>query len=237
MSELVILVPTRQRPHTVAPLARAFANTCTADTTLLLCVDGCDRAGEYVDEWDAALSIYPHMAIREGPRRRLVGTLNHHAGRLAEAANPPFAIGFMGDDHRPETRGWDSRYLDALTELRTGIVYGDDGHQGANLPTQVAMTSDIIRRLGFMAPPPLTHMYCDNFWADLGRGADCIRYLSEVTVTHYHPGAGKATWDASYRESNAADRYASDKAAYDRYRAGYLDIDITAIRDLREDRP
>jgi hypothetical protein len=90
----------------------------------------------------------------------------------------------MGDDHFPRTHGWDQAYLDALRELGTGIVYGNDLLQGHRLPTQCAMTADIVRRWGYMALPTLRHMYVDNFWRDLGNAADCLRYLPEVVVEH-----------------------------------------------------
>lgn len=236
MTQLVVIVPTRLRPHAVRPLAQAFADTCLADTELLWCIDDCPHANEYIDAvFDTTADTYPHQRLSiGGPRRRLVGTLNHHAGALADGPNPPFAVGYLGDDHRPKTLGWDSAYLAALTDLGTGIVYGDDEHQGATLPTQMAMTTDIIRALGYLVPPCLTHMYCDNFWKDLGERAGCLTYLPDVTITHHHPGVGRGSWDASYHESNSADRYATDRAAYEQYRtSGYLDADVDTIQRLR----
>ncbi len=236
-ADLTILIPTRLRPHTVQELARAFADTCTADTTIIWCIDGCPREHEYTDAYDKAVTVYPRQRILTGPRRRLVATLNHHAVETASAVDAPFALGYLGDDHRPRTFGWDTAYLAGLRGLGSGIVYGDDGHQGANLPTQMAMTADIVRALGYLAPPHLVHMYCDNFWKDLGEGAGCLLYLPTVAVTHHHPGVGLGIWDASYRESNSADRYAADRAAYDAYRAERLAADIATVRTLRGRRP
>jgi hypothetical protein len=232
MSVLTVLVPTRQRPRAVHQLARAFADTCTADTQLIWCLDGRDQVFDYRAAFDTALLIYPRQYFLDGPRRRLVGTLNFHAPRLA--AEPGcFAIAYLGDDHRPRTKGWDTTYLDALRELRTGIVYGDDLHQGENLPTQVAITSDIIRAVGYMAPPVLSHMYCDNYWRDLGTGAGCLRYLPHVIIEHCHPAFGKTRWDASYRDSNSADSYAADQAAYATFAQTDLAADIATVRGLR----
>ncbi len=233
MSGLVVLVPTRQRPHTVAPLAQAFADTCTADTWLIFCIDGCPQVADYHAAFVAA-TRYPRLGMRSGQRRRLVGTLNHHAMDLVTGDAPPRAVGYMGDDHRPVTVGWDSAYLQALAELRTGLVYGDDSVQGANLPTQVAISADIITTLGFYAPPTLTHMYCDNFWKDLGEGADCLRYLPEVAVPHGHPSQGQTPWDDSYRESNSVQQYQDDRLAYDTYRRDHLAEDIEHVRGLRD---
>jgi hypothetical protein len=125
------------------------------------------------------------------------------------------------------------RYLDALRELGTGIVYGHDLLQGEKLPTQCAMTADIVRALGHMAPPTLRHMYVDNYWLDLGRAADCIRYLPEVVVEHMHPFAGKAAMDAGYQRVNASEVYAADQQAYAAYHAGQFGADVAKVAALR----
>lgn len=231
---LAVVVPTRSRPQSVAPLVEAFAATCTADTWLILAVDGCAQMDAYKNAYRSALNTYPRLLCSVGPRRRLVGTLNHYANLLSTGPGfSPYAIGYMGDDHRPVSKGWDGGYLAALHELGTGVVYGDDLVQGASLPTQVAMTADIVAALGYMAPPSLAHMYCDNFWKDLGEGAGCLTYLPDVVVQHLHPSTGHSSWDASYRESNAAGQYAADKQAYDRFRTERLGADIDKVRGLR----
>jgi hypothetical protein len=233
---LTVLVPTRSRPEAVAPLAQAFADTCREpSTTLVFIVDACPRASEYTTACLAARHRYPNTYLHiETARRRLVGQLNHHATRLAGQPPGPPAIGYLGDDHRPRTTGWDTALLTAIADSGgTAIAYGDDMFQGKSLPTAVVISSDIILALGFMAPPSLVHMYCDNFWRDLGQAAGCLSYLPDVAIEHLHPDAGKADWDASYRDSNAASRYAADKAAYDAYRRDRFDADTETIRRLR----
>jgi hypothetical protein len=160
--------------------------------------------------------------------------LNARATGFAEIGeDSPFAVGFMGDDHRPRSVGWDKAYLDALRELGTGIVYGNDLLQGENLPTQCAMTSDIIQALGYMAPPSLRHLYIDNFWKILGNGADCLRYLPDVIVEHVHPMAGKAEWDANYARVNSAQMYEHDKTAFEEWLRTSMVSDVAKVRALR----
>jgi hypothetical protein len=55
---------------------------------------------------------------------------------LAER-DPPRYLASLGDDHRPRTKGWDRRLIDAIESLggAPGIAYGDDKLQGAALPT------------------------------------------------------------------------------------------------------
>ncbi|MGW4562774.1 glycosyltransferase family 2 protein [Streptomyces sp. NPDC004561] len=223
MPNLTVIVPSRGRPHTLPQLAAAFRATCTSDTRLLFAVDEDDP--EYpayrdaLGEADAA--GFPVRLVTQ-PCGTMISALNRAARVLLGEAPEPDAIGFMGDDHRPRTHGWDAAYLDALAAL-PGIVYGDDLIQGAALCSQFAVTTDIVRRLGHMAPPVLTHMYMDNYWLILGQEAGCITYLPEVVVQHFHPAGGTAEWDDGYRRVNAPLLYARDRSALE----VYLGIHIT----------
>jgi hypothetical protein len=252
MADLIVVVPSRGRPGAVAPLVDAFRETCATGTRIVLVVDADDPTRhEYAAAVEATLTEPEAVDIttygqpdktylsRESAIGRLV--VSHGTG-MAEAlniaalplVNEHYAIGFMGDDHRPRTFGWDAEYLKALRELGTGIVYGDDLVQRRNLPTQVAMTSDIIRTLGYMTPPGLGHMYLDNFWRDLGTAAGCLRYLPDVVVEHVHPVAGKAAWDEGYARVNDAAVYERDRTAYARYRAtGFADDVVNVVALLR----
>jgi hypothetical protein len=227
MTDLVVIVPSRGRPGAAVELATAFTETLST-ARLVFAVDEDDptRNG-YLD----ALGAYPATTVHFGSApSTMVKALNEAAGLYM---NEAFALGFMGDDHRPRTRGWDADYLAALKGLRTGIVYGNDLLQGANIPTQVAMTADIVRSLGHMAPATLTHLYVDNYWKDLGRQAGCLRYLPEVVVEHMHPIAGKAQWDEGHLRVNQQAMYQRDSDAYADYAGSHLADDVEKVRALR----
>lgn len=229
MADLVVIVPSRGRPEAAAALVQAFNATRTADTLLIFAVDDDDPTrDEYVRQ---AVDVRSPVALP--PSKTMVEALNLIAAESADSEFAVFAIGFMGDDHLPRTVGWDAAYLAALREMGTGIVYGNDLLQGHRLPTQCAMTSDIVRELGYMAPPALRHLYVDNFWRDLGKGAECLRYLPDVTVEHRHPLAGKASWDAGYERVNSPEMGEHDRIAYEAYVAGGgLDADVAKVRTL-----
>lgn len=231
MPDLVVIVPSRGRPAAVAALDAAFRETCVADTRIVLALDADDpdRGGYFAVQGDPLTRVSAAYLQPATPESTMVSALNLAADDHARG----FAVGFMGDDHRPRTKGWDQQYLDALRELGTGIVYGNDLLQGANLPTQVAMTADIVRRLGYMAPPQLRHMYVDNFWRDLGRAVGCIRYLPNVVVEHLHPIAGKAKWDPGYMRVNDPRVYESDAAAYAAFLAVEMPSAVATVKALR----
>jgi hypothetical protein len=207
-------------------MAEAFDETCTAGTRLVFAVDGDDPERDAYVEAVAAIGL----RINTQPSGSMVSALNHAATEITNAYPNLAAIAFMGDDHRPRTRGWDAAYLAAL-ELHPGLVYGNDLLQGPNLPTQVAMSACVVRALGHMAPPPLTHLYVDNYWRDLGHAAGCITYLPDVVVEHMHPFAGKGSMDAGYERVNDATMYDRDRDAYAQYWAEHGARDVAAVRE------
>src|SRR5215470_16964348 len=184
-ADLLMIVPTRGQPTNAKRLVDAFTETATGHARLLLAVDG---------DWDNA-DAYREIAWSAGHGcsvmswRGMVATLNAEAA-IARCEYP--MVGFCGDDHIFRTHGWDKALVEALWELGTGVAYGNDLLQGENLPTAVALTSNIVRELGYMAPPALRHLYIDEYWRDLGRAIDRITYLPDVIIEHLHPSAGKA---------------------------------------------
>lgn len=223
---LTVLVPTRGRPGNLAELWTAFTETCTGETTLLACLD--DDDPELNAYLEITADIHGRFAISQGPRLRLGGTLNHVAP--GEATRAPY-LAFMGDDHRPRTVGWDTAYMTELARLGTGLVYGNDLIQGGSLPTQVAMTSDIVLATGHMVPLGATHLFLDNAWLALGRALDAITYLPDVVVEHLHPIAGKAEWDPGYAECNTDALMDADRAVFQTWQAETLP---TWVRQIKE---
>lgn len=235
MIDLVTIVPTRSRPEAVARVVAAWEETgAFADGAELLFV--VDRDDPRCAEYRAAL-----ITCREGVSaayadvwRPLVPKLNKVACALA-IGRYAFAVGFAGDDHLPRTKGWVSRYLGELYSRQTAIVYCDDGYQGETIPTQWAMTSDIVRALGRMVPAPVDHLYCDNAVRDLGLGAGCLSYLGDVLIEHMHPVAGKAPTDEQYQRVNGREQYKKDRFAYRSWaRGGDLAAHVATVRELIE---
>ena len=231
MTEFVMIVPSRGRPTAAEELAQVFADTCQADTLLVFAVDDND---ETQDEYIATAQRFNDVAIGlVSQPSTMVHALNQAAmGIINTMIPPPFAVGFMGDDHRPRTVGWDKSYLDALRDLGTGIVYGNDLLQGENLPTQCAMTTDIPRMLQYIAPPNLRHLWVDNFWMMLGSQCRCLRYLPEVIVEHMHPVANKNHWDDGYARVNAPEVYQADHDAFRFYVENRFGHDVAALKAM-----
>jgi hypothetical protein len=225
---LTMLVPTRGRPGNLARLWQAFVETCIEQTTLVALVDNDDPQLPGYQAVADRLQGEPLFRMHVGPRLRLGPTLNVAAPKWALRSD---AVGFMGDDHLPRTVGWDGRYLAALDRLGTGLVYGNDRIQGAALPTQVAMTSDVILATGHMVPPGAVHLWLDNAWLALGRELDAITYLPDVIVEHLHPIAGQAEWDAGYAEANTDERSDADRKVFEQWRQNELPQWVQQIKE------
>jgi len=215
MSALTVIVPTRERPDNISALVDAWEATATSgQASLVVAVDGIADHPQLA-AYDA-LVLPPWASVVVTTRRRMIGTLNLWATHFARRSA---VVGFMGDDHRPRTAGWDEAMIEHCRG-HLSIAYCDDGFQGPNLPTSVFVESSIVRRLGFMAPPTLVHLYCDNYWKALGEGLGTLVYEPEVLIEHLHPSAGKASSDASYEASNSDERYQADRAAFEAWDVG-----------------
>lgn len=211
MNGLLTIVPTRNRVENALELLDVFYKTSTEDSSGLLFVVGTEdpRFDEYFDK-------IPLRHIIPFPERGLVKALNYAVSQgYAEEYE---ALGFMGDDHRPRTVGWDSAYLANLRELGDGYVYGNDLLMGEKIPTQVAISSSIIKSLGFFGPPGFTHLNVDVTWKDMGSALGRIRYLEDVIIEHMHPAAGKADVDAGYKHANSKIMVRLDEQEYARWK-------------------
>lgn len=234
---VVVVVPTRGRPEAARQTVAAIQETAVRVSTRIVLA---------VDRDDPELAAYRRMVdglhpleYREDPV--LVVLDRDETGDLVKATNtvsmriaredPGCIIGNLGDDHRPRTLGWDAAIADALDT--PGIAYGDDLLQGERLPTAPFISASIVLALGWYALPSCRHMFIDDAWKTLGKALGCLRFLPDVVIEHVHPGAGKAPLDPGYVRADASTD--SDRAAYWAWRAGYLGLDVAAVRAALEE--
>lgn len=229
--DLVMVVPTYGRPDNARRLQQAFKATCTGRTELHLVLQANDPAwDDYLQDGNPGTwATAPASCGGTG----FVAPTNWAVERILARMYQPYAIGFMGDDHLPRTRGWDTAFVETLRRRGTGYVYGNDLIQGEQIPTQVAMTADIPRAFGWFANPICKHLFADNMWRDLGKAARCIRYLPDVVVEHLHYTAGRSADDSTYRIGNSDVRWREDPAAYQVWRDGPgFERDLATLKGL-----
>jgi hypothetical protein len=201
---LLMICPSRGRPGNVAELLECWADTTTSAALLVV-----------VDEDDPELPGYLELRpLLVSPRHPGIGPL---LSKVAVRGAADYdAVGFLGDDHRPRTPGWDERLVDAIAD-GAAVAYGNDLHQGERLPTAPVIASPVITALGYFCPPGQMHMYLDDFWKRLGTDLGALAYLPDVVIEHVHPDAGKADRDEGYRRVAAS--YGPDHEAWTRFLA------------------
>lgn len=213
---LTVLMPSRGRPVQSAEAYDAFlATKLLSDTEMLIILDE-DEPEDY--------GVLPTIRVA------------HDEPGMGPALNAALAytgaeiVGFVGDDHRFRTSGWDVMVTEANARMGGGLVYGDDGFQGPNLPTAVFIDSRITTALGWMSLPGATHLYLDNTWLDLGRHLGRLKYLPDMKIEHMHPVVGKGEWDEGHVRVNAQTVYDHDGAIYRSWVGHRRAIDVETAR-------
>jgi hypothetical protein len=200
----LLIVPTRSRPHNAQEFYEHFIKYTSDRTTLCFAIDSDDKKS-YPDR-------YKNVIWETNKRLGANGTLNLVAKKYC---NEYDYITFMGDDHRIKTENWD-RILMRHAKENT-VSYGNDLVHGKNLCTSVMLDSNIIRTLGYMAPPKLKHLYLDNFWMELGRRLGTLQYYPDVIIEHMHFSVGKSEEDDLYTEVNGKEINEHDKLEWEMY--------------------
>jgi hypothetical protein len=195
-------------------LAKAFTDTNT-EADLYFVIDNDDP------KWDEyAKNKNLQLLPADNKTGGCANSLNTGAVYLLDFSNYPLYdyFVFMGDDHLPRTQNWDQAFIQALG-INTGIVYGDDLLQGANLPTAFGMSRDLVVELKGMTFPGCVHLFFDNFVKQLGLDLNYLKYLPDVIIEHLHPVAGKAEMDEGYARVNQPKWYEKDLLALQQYLA------------------
>lgn len=220
---LLTLVPTRNRVENALGFLETWYNISSEDSSGLLFVVGTEDP-----RYDEYYRRLPKNHLLSFPERGIVKAMNYavSCGYPEEYE----ALGFMGDDHRPRTYAWDRYYLDALREMGDGFVYGNDLLMGERIPTQVAISSGIIKTLGYFGHPSFTHLNVDVSWKDLGSAIGKLRYLEDVIVEHMHPAAGKAENDSGYRWANSKFMVKADGLAYKNWKTNILPEEVEKLK-------
>ena len=205
MNSNLAMIPTRNRPNNAV---RAFEQLkkVSSESDFLIIINE--------DQSD----IYPEI---EGVMREVVPSHywdiakdNHIVHKYWDSYSTITAI---DDDCMVTTQGWDALLAAPIKKRGYGISYGNDTIQGENLPTKVMISSNIVKALGFFAPPVLKHLYADNFWKELGVNLNALDYFPEVMMEHWHHLNNKAEHDQNYKEIYASGEMELAKLAFDTY--------------------
>ncbi len=231
MADMIVLVPSRGRPGNVARLIEACEKTCRADTRLIL---GFDDDDPMLGNCKAIAAQRPAVDYYVKPRMGLAPWTNDLAS-LAQKNYPGTPVlASLGDDHVPETDGWDVALIEAIEAQGGGWAYPNDGRR-EDIAEAVAVSSPIVAGLGWMALPSLHHWCIDNAWTALARAVGRLEFLYHVDVPHYHPHSPDPAYqvpaDPTYEEARWS--YDLDKRRYLHWRdQGGLAADAAKVREI-----
>jgi hypothetical protein len=228
MRDLLVIMPSRGRSQRLREFLSSFQATREAVTDVAVALDNDDpdMAG-YDALWDE-LDGNDYLIRYQGPRRTIVPWINYIS---REELDNYTALCVMGDDDVPITAGWDLALLDAIRDMGgTGFSYPNDKRRD-DIPEIPVVSTNIIKALGWFCLPTLKHFYVDNVWGDLGIGADCIRYCSDVVVEHRHYLVHAETQrDMTYAQSEVYGM--QDQRAYAQWQQTEMKHHIAIVRSL-----
>jgi len=216
----LVMIPTRNRPHNAV---RAFEQLkiVSKDSDFLIIIN------------EDQVDLYPEI---EGVMREVapadywdIAKANHVVHKYWDSYE---TITGIDDDCMVTTENWDCLLAAPIKEHGFGVSYGNDTMQGENLPTKVMISSNIVKGLGYWAPPVLKHLFADNFWKALGTELGALNYFPEVMMEHWHHLNGKAPHDDLYREIYAPGEMESAKSAFDAYMRDSFAFDIERLNSI-----
>ena len=224
---IAVLCPSRGNPKALNEALASFHDTVMdAETRFIAVLDENDpMLAEYIATLDAG--YWDYIPVPESESGNMNLALNYAAIQTAEKYD---IVGFIGDDHRFRTKGWDRIVKKVLSDAGGGFLYGNDLYMGDYLPTQVFISSPIIRALGWMGLPGARHLYLDNTWKYLGENTDSLYYLPDIVIEHMHPVAGKGEWDENHKRVNTDEMYAHDRAVYDAWVKTSAPTEVEKVR-------
>ncbi len=133
------------------------------------------------------------------------------------------------DDFVFKTSGWDNELISTIEKNGKGIAYGNDLFQGENCPATSIISGEIVRALGWLQLPELTHLYGDRVWYMLGRGAKCLYYRDDVIIEHKHFVANKGEKDAIADKTNSDAMYNADGQVFANWLSGQAKSDLEKV--------
>jgi hypothetical protein len=214
----LVIIPTRGRPENAERAVKYLKEHSKVSDIVL----GLDEDDEH---------NYPRLdgvMYEVGPREYMIATLNKIAMKYVDDY---LFFTFLGDDNIVTTDGWDVAMSITLAKHGYGIAYGNDMLQEDKLPTSIMITTNIVKALGFMAPPQQKHLYADNFWQALGKGLGSYYYFPSVYWEHLHFYNKKAEKDIIYIEANSKERYEKDRKSFEKYMKKHYVNDVLRVKE------
>lgn len=216
--------PTRGRPERAEEMIRSFIDTRQGIIDIVFYIDLDDHLlGSYIDLFHifkVYFKIVDRITTTQMFNRAIIDFPNYNAYHMTN------------DDFIYQTKGWDVMFADMLQSKGHGIVYGNDLVQRQQLCTAPMISAQIIRALGWLQLPTLTHLCGDVVWREIGKALGFLYYLPDVIIEHKHMHQNKLLMDDTYKNTNSREMYERDWEALKQWKTNQMDRDVSRIGDV-----
>lgn len=186
-------------------------------------IDACQEAGmtstgvlyvdETVDEYKRIRLPKNWLVHYEPEWRSLQGSMSWCFETFPGATQ----YGWLADDTRPRTRGWDKQIEQATGDWNLAyckdLWYSENPgeleqlERGFNLSSGLCWGGALVRAAGWWALPGVKQAGIDTAWTEIVRPLQLHRYLPDVTVEHLNWRTGKRKMDAVDDWTRDGDNY------------------------------
>lgn len=216
-----IVLPTRKRPDRL----KVFLDSCisNADNPALLeflvYIDSDD------DETEPAIEKYKqyNFSIFKGER---MGSLMKTQNYLFSKSKGEI-IGYLADDIRFLTKGWDTAVSDAFVGDMIWLVCPYETHKGCKNAPHGFLSRRAAEILGTFVPQRFSSAYSDQWLFNVYKSIGRLKCLENVKISHDHPGFSTRSknpdmslahlWDDVYNEKSTPKSLERDKRNYNKY--------------------
>jgi hypothetical protein len=141
--------------------------------------------------------------------------------------------GLLNDDFMVRTPGWDERLVAAAGAL--GFSSSNDlwqsgqpapGKPGGRMCGALVFGGDMLRALGWWAPPGLFHCYADDAWELILDRLGNRKYLRDVIVEHWQE-------EADETHQHAYGKLEADRLVWERFKREHMSAAIGRVARVR----
>ena len=227
MNKLLTVCPTKNRPDKCAKMLESFEKTSFSSDVLFVLDDDERDIVEYIKLFKRYKACGNLECLFLKPSNITI-QLNQVLSFSYYKDYDFYHI--TNDDFVYHTLGWDHILCDKIKGF--GISYGNDLFVKEKLPTAPVISGNIVRALGWLQMPKLTHLYGDSSWNIIGRHFNKLYYCKDVIIEHQHGLKNKEYKDELFEHTNSQEMFAKDhKAMLDWIRGEYQD-DIAKIKEM-----
>lgn len=220
--KILIFVPTRDRPKRLKEFLDSF-NKYTEGNSLV--VVGVDR--DQYELYSPVLRNRNVFCVMTDGEEFVEKVNRMHQAVIDWKMHEYYYL--MSDDFVIESP-FESEMLRAGNMNKPFMGFGDDGIKGEALATAVMMSREIPDSIGYINPPTLQHLYCDNVWTEWGKELNCLYYFKDIKITHNHFTKNPKVIDDLYKQSNNKEVFDRDRTAFENYMRDQFKNDIKKVK-------